>query len=280
MLLRFIIWLSMVLSAVVCLLTGAFEGYKWLWLLPLVAFWAVVAFLLCVFGYLLLLCRRVDPNQEQDGEDHHYRKFAELIIESVIPLVRVNVKTKGLKQLPAEGRFMLVCNHVSDLDPAPILYALPGRQLAFIAKREVRDMFIVGPILQKLQGQFINRENDREALKTILKCIQILKEDKGSIAVFPEGGIHEDRKFHHFRPGVFKIAQKAKVPIVVCTLKNTLPLIHNILHFKRTDVEFSVLKVIAPEEFESLTTPELAEQVYQMMATDLGPENIAQEENT
>lgn len=280
MLLRFIMLLSLILSAVVSLAAGAFESYMWLWLLPVVALGFGLLFMLATFGYLLLLCRRVDLDREQDGDDPHYRKFAELIIESVVPLVRISVKTKGLNQVPTEGRFMLVCNHVNDLDPAPILYALPGRQLAFIAKREVRDMFIVGPILHKLQGQFINRENDREALKTIIKCIQILKEDKGSIAVFPEGGIHPDRKFHHFRPGVFKIAQKAKVPIVVCTLKNTLPMIRNLLHFKRSDIELSVLTVIRPEEFENLTTPELADRVYHIMAEDLGPENVADEQNT
>ena len=277
MLLRFILLLALVIGTAASLIAGAFETYRWLWLLPSVAFWAFLALVLCLFGYLQFLCRRVDPAQEQDGDDPHYRKVLELIVESVLPVVRISVTAKGLNKVPSEGRFMLVCNHVNDLDPAPILYALPGRQLAFVAKKEVRDMFIVGPMLQKLQGQFINRENDREALKTILKCIQILKEDKGSIAVFPEGGIHDDRKFHHFRPGVFKIAQKAQVPIVVCTLKNTRDMIHNLRRFKRSDVELNVLAVIAPEEFAGVSTTELADRVYHMMAEDLGPENVAEE---
>lgn len=277
MLLRFFMLLSLILSTVVSLLAGAFESYKWLWLLPLVAFWVLVALIMCAFGYLLILCRRVDLNREQEFDDPHYRKVAELIVESVIPMVRISVKTKGLEKVPHEGRFMLVSNHVNNLDPAPILYALPGRQLAFIAKQEVRDYFVVGPVLHKLQGQFINRENDREALKNIIKCIQILKEDRGSIAVFPEGGIHDDRKFHRFRPGVFKIAQKAKVPIVVCTLKNTRDMISNLKHFKKSDIDFSVLTVIQPEEFANLTTPELADRVYHIMADDLGPENVAEE---
>ena len=34
----------------------------------------------------------------------------------------------------------------------------------------------------------LDRKNDREALKAILKAIQFLKEDKCSIVVFPEGG--------------------------------------------------------------------------------------------
>ena len=277
MLLRFIVLLSLVFSSVISLIVGAFESYRWLWLLPLLALGFIVAMAACVYGYVDLLRRRVNLDEEQDGDDPHYRKVAELLIESLVPLARVSVKTKGLQKVPAEGRFILVCNHVNDLDPAPILYALPGRQLAFVAKQEVRDMFLVGAFLHKLQGQFINRENDREALKTILKCIRILKEDKGSVAVFPEGGIHDDRKFHRFRPGVFKIAQKAGVPIVVCTLKNTRDMITNLLHYKRSDTEFSVLTVLQPEDYAQLSTTELAEQIYELMAADLGPENVAQE---
>lgn len=277
MLLRFLMLLSLLLSSVVSLLTGAFESYHWLWMLPLVALGVLVVLIACFFGYLVLLARLVDQTKEQDGDAPHYRKVAELIVESAVPLVRIHVKSKGLDKVPATGRFMLVSNHVDLLDPAPILYALPGRQLAFVAKQEVRGYFLVGALLHKLQGQFINRENDREALKSIIKCIQILKEDKGSIAVFPEGGIHDDRKFHRFRPGVFKIAQKAKVPVVVCTLKNTRQLLSNLKQLKRSDVEFTVLTVIQPEEFADMTTPELADRVYRIMAEDLGPENVAEE---
>lgn len=280
MLLRMFVLLALVLSAGICLLLDAFCGYTWLWLLPLLGLGFTVVFWLITFLFLLILCKRVDQNQEQEIDDPLYRKVAELVIESVIPMVRVSVKTKGLEKVPAEGRFMLVCNHVNDLDPAPILYTLPGRQLAFIAKKEVRDMFIVGPVLHKLLGQFIDRENDRAALKTILKCIRILKEDKASVAVFPEGGIFEDRKLHHFRPGVFKIAQKAEVPIVVCTLRNTRYLIDNLLHYKPSDVELRVLTVIPAEELKGVTTTDIADRVYKLMAEDLGPENVAQEQNT
>lgn len=279
MFMRGVTLLALALAAIVGIPCGIFESYAWLWAYPLLALGFFLLQAAAAFGFVLLLTKRVDMAEEQDGDDPFYRLVAEQIVESLLPLVRIGVKIRGLEKVPAEGRFMLVCNHVNDLDPAPILYALPRRQLAFVAKQEVRDMFIVGPILHKLQGQFINRENDREALKTIINCIKILKEDKGSIAVFPEGGIHQDRKFHRFRPGVFKIAQKAKVPIVVCTLKNTRWMIDNLLHLKRTDTEFSVLTVIQPEEFEGITTPELADRIYHIMAEDLGPENVAQEEN-
>ena len=277
MLIRLFMLLSLVLSAVVSLVIGAFESYRWLWAMPSLAVAFFVAMLACLYGYLDLMSRRVDKSAEQDGDDPKYRKLVETLVASLLPFVSLNVKSKGLEKVPNEGRFLLVCNHTCDLDPAPILYALPGRQLAFIAKKEVRDFYLIGAFLHKIQGQFINRENDREALRTIIKCIQIIKEDKGSVAVFPEGRIYDDRKFHRFRPGVFKIAYKTKVPVVVCTLKNNRDMLKNLLQCKGTDVEFSVLEVIQPEEFLDVPTTELAERCYQIMAADLGPENVAEE---
>ena len=116
----------------------------------------------------------------------------------------------------------------------------------------------------------VNRENDREALKTILKCIQLLKTDEVSIGVFPEGGIFEKDKLHSFRSGVFKIAQKAEVPIVVCTMKGTSDLFHNMKRLKPTTVDLHLLEVIPTEELKGHTTVEIAERIHAMMLADLG----------
>ena len=151
------------------------------------------------------------------------------------------------------------------------------RLVAFISKREVQGFFLVGKVMHKLLCQPINRENDREALKTIVRCIQIIKEDKASIAVFPEGYIYDDRKLHHFRPGVFKIATKTKVPIVVCTMHGTHEVLPKAFKLKPSQVQMHLLQVIYPEDYEGLTTVELSERVYELMAADLGPELVSEE---
>ena len=274
------IWIaiaSLLFSLIGCACAGAFASLSWQWMLP-VGF--VVSFLLLLvvaFLFLLYLCSRVDQDVPQEEDDPLYRKVTNLYIQSLVPVLRVHVKLKGGDKLPAKGRFMLVCNHTSITDPIMLLYAMPKSQLAFISKKENSDMFIIGPMMHKLQCQLINRENDKEALKTILRCIQILKEDKASIGVFPEGGINDDLKFHHFRPGVFKIAQKTKVPIVVCTLKGTKDVLPNLTKLKRSDVLVSVLTVIPPEEFEDVTTVDLANRIHKIMADDLGPDEVAQD---
>ena len=127
--------------------------------------------------------------------------------------------------------------------------------------------------------QMINRENDREALKTILQCISILKEDRASICVFPEGYTSEDGLLHPFRPGVFKIAQKAKVPIVVVTLQNTQHVFHNAKRLRPTKVHLHLVDVIPPEELEGVTAVDLSARVHAMMAADLGKDLVLPEEN-
>ena len=277
MLIRFLFMLALVLAGIVGIPCGHFESYTWLWAYPLIALGFFLVLCALAFGYLLILCKLVDQDREQERDDPHYRWMIERIVESVLPVLRIDVKVKGLGKVPADGRFLLVCNHCSLADPVVLLGAFAGHQVAFISKKENKDMFVVGPMMHKILCQLIDRENDREALKTIIKCINILKEDKASIGVFPEGYIHEDKKLHHFRPGVFKIAQKAQVPIVVCTLKGTRHVLPNLPKLKHTDVALNVLEVIAPEELNGITTAQIADRVYHLMADDLGPENVAEE---
>jgi len=278
MLLLSIAAVSLLAGVLICVSCGAFAAFSWLWMLPLVTMGFFLALLLAGFVFLLYLCKRVDQTKPQEEDDRFYRLVTDLIIESAFPVLRIRVKQSGLEKVPTDGRFLLVCNHCNNADPIILLYCLRKFQLAFISKRENSSMFVIGPMMHKIQCQLINRENDREALKTILKCIQILKEDKASVAVFPEGGIlSEDGKLHHFRPGVFKIAQKANVSIVVCTLKNTKDVVRNIKHLKPSAVEMKVLEVIPAGDLKGVTTVDIAHRCYNLMAADLGPGLIAED---
>ena len=233
-----------------------------------VGFW--LAMLLAAFLILWIACAVVDVKKPQEHDSPFYRKLMDLTVEALVSLVQVRIKATGLEHTPKEGRFLLVCNHQSIADPGVLLYCFRRSQLAFISKKENETMFIVGKIMHKTMSQLINRENDREALKTILKCIQLIKDDEVSIGAFPEGGIFELNKLAHFRSGVFKVAQKAGVPIVVCTMKNTADILPNLTKLKPTHVELNLLGVIPAEELQGRTAVDIGEQVYEMMIADLG----------
>ena len=269
--------LSAVLSAVICAVAGGFESLAWLWLLPVGFLGSLVVLALVYFLVLWLCCAFVDIEKPQEKDSKFHRFMVVHTAQLVLPLLRMRMHTRGLEQMPKEGRFLLVCNHINDLDPVVLLAYFKKSQLAFISKRENASMFIVGKIMHKIQCQRINRENDKEALRTILNCIKIIQEDKASIAVFPEGYTSMDGLLHPFRSGVFKIAQKAKVPIVVCTVQNTNKPFRNMKKLKPTDVHLHLLKVLQPEEFAGMTAVEVGDLVHKMMAEDLGPDLVLQE---
>ena len=277
MLLGGIALLSVLITAAVCLLSGAFLTQAWLWVLPVTLLGSVLGLVSLAFIFLWILSLLVDRNKPQEHDSKFYRAVLNLYIDAIIKVARIKVKTSGLEQIPQTGRFLLVSNHLDNVDPAFLLTYFRKHPIAFISKKEVQDYFLIGKLMHKILCQPIDRENDREALKTILKCISLIKEDKVSVAVFPEGYILPHRKFHSFRPGVFKIAQKTKVPIVVCTLRDTQYAVKNFLHLKPSTVELRLLKVVQPEEYAELSTVELSHMIYEMMKEDLGPERVAEE---
>ena len=267
MLLRTIIAVSLLIGVLSYILCGLA-----LWAAALLFVGCCLGLLLLAFGFLCAVCAFVDMDTPQEEDSPFYRTVMNLYIEALIPLVLLKVEASGLEKTPKKGRFLLVCNHQNESDPGILLHFFKKNQLAFISKKENRDMFVVGKMMHKTLCQLVNRENDREALKTILKCIQLIKEDKVSIGVFPEGGILVKDKLSHFRSGVLKIAQKTGVPIVVCTLKGTSDLFHNLKRLKPTHVQLELVDVIPAEEVKATNTVELGEKIYQMMLESLGPE--------
>ena len=258
-------------AAVLAAVLFCVTGFAW-WVLPVAFVGGFLGFLVLAFLFLWAVCALVDFDKPQLHDSKFYRTVANLYIQALPKLARVHIEKEGLEQLPQEGRFLLVCNHLSDADPVLLLQTFPKAQLAFISKRENQSMFLVGKIMHKIMCQMINRENDREALKTILKCIQLIKDDEVSIAVFPEGYISKDHHLQKLRSGALKIATKAKVPIAVCTIQGTDKVVHNILRLKSTTIELHLIDVISVEEQQGRTATDIGEQIYQMMAADLGPD--------
>ena len=246
-------------AAIVFGTLGCFVGY-WLGLFAI------------AFAVLWVSCATVDISKPQEQDSKYFRRLTKLYIPAVVSLLRMDVQLEGAQQLPKDGRFLLICNHLNILDPVLLLGCFPEAQLAFISKRENADMFLIGKIMHRLMCQLINRENDREALKTILKCIQLIKDDEVSIAVFPEGYISKDHHLQKLRSGALKIATKAKVPIAVCTIQGTDKVVGNLKRLKSSTIELHLIDVISVEAQQGRTATDIGDQIYQMMAADLGPD--------
>lgn len=265
MLLRTITGLSLLVSCII------FACADWaIWMLPLLFVGIYAGLLLLAVAFLWAICAVVNLDKPQEEDSPFYRRVMHLYIEALIQLVRVRLHTKGLENTPKEGRFLLVCNHLFIADPGIVLHCFRKSQLAFLTKKENYELPFIGAFMHRILCQPIDRENDRQALKSIIKCIQMIKEDKVSVCAFPEGYTSKDGKLHPFRPGVFKIAQKTGVPIVVCTIQNTREIFKNLKHFGHTDVELHLVDIIPPESYAGLSTVALSDMIYEKMIADLG----------
>ncbi len=261
-------------AAVLAAITAALNT---LWLLPLYFIGYFAALFLAAAAYCAVICAFVDMKKPAEQDSPFYRANMYVYIEFLMNILRVKVKATGLEKTPREGRFLLVCNHQAMADPGILLHFFRKSQLAFISKKENEKLPLINKFLHKTMCQSIERENDRQGLRVILKCIDMIKKDQVSVAVFPEGYTTKDGKVHRFRPGAFKIAQKTQVPIVVCTINGTMPLFHNLKTYSKTCAQLHLVDVIQPEQYACKTTAEISDMVYEIMIADLGEEFRAAE---
>lgn len=250
-------------------LAGGFSSAAWLWQIPVFFAGLWLGMVLVFTAFLFIWSMFVNLNQPVEKEKKFDRVLTEQACNVALRLLHVKLHVTGMEQLPKEGRFMLVCNHLHILDPVVLINCFKGKQLAFISKRENNTLPLINKLMHKIQCQLINRENDREALKTIIKCIDLIKKDKASVMAFPEGYTSKDGVLHEFRNGVFKIAQRANVPVVVCTIKHTSQVFKNVLSFHRPHVNLDLVQVIYPQDFGA-TTKEMGDQVHALMEQSIG----------
>ena len=235
-----------------------------LWQFPAAFLGCFAALILLFLLILFFSCILVDMRKQVKRPSRYFLFLLHQFCRLSFFLGGVTLHTEGLEKVPTQGRFMMVSNHLLALDPMLFYHAFPNIELSFIAKKESFSFYIVSQIMHQILCLPIDRENDREALKSVLKAIEFLKEDRTSIAVFPEGYTSKTGQLQPFRNGTFKIAQKASVPIVVCTISNTRPILKNMFR-RHTDVFLTVHEVIPAEELAGKTTIEIGSRVHKIM---------------
>ena len=243
-----------------------------LWVLPLNFVISYVGLVLLALVVVLLMCRLVDLDKPQEKDNGFYRLIMNLYVDALVVICKAKIHTQGLEKTPQEGRFLLVCNHQHMADVGVLISKFKKSKIAFISKQENREMPVIGKFMHRTSSQTLDRDDDRQALRVILKCIQLVKDKEVSMAVFPEGTRSKTGKLLPFRNGAFKIAQKANVPIVVCTMNGTGQLFHNLKKLKTTHIHLHLVDVISPEELKGKTTAEIGQRIYETMIADLGEE--------
>ena len=145
--------------------------------------------------------------------------MADLVYPPVIVLIKTFWKYLGFKfdfegaeNIPREGGAILAINHTSYLD-----FALAGtaalpvkRYVRFMAKKELFDNKIAGPLLRGMHHINVDRSNGAASFVTALKAL----ESGEIIGIFPEGTISTSFEIKQLKSGAVRMAIGAGVPIV------------------------------------------------------------------
>ena len=129
-------------------------------------------------------------------------------------------KVRGDEHIPVAGAAILVCNHVSFIDPVLLMAASP-RPIRFIMDYEIFKLPLLGwffrlgkaiPIApQKVDAQVYEQ--------AFARAKQVL-DDGELLCIFPEGGISRDGTLAEFKGGVMRLLATNPVPVVPLALQN------------------------------------------------------------
>lgn len=224
--------------------------------------------LVCIIDIISALF--IDTKKIYMHNSGYFRFLLYLTTALTVFIGRIHIHTEGLEKLKdySKQRFLVVSNHRSNFDPIVTWHILRKYDLAFLSKEENMHIFTFGRIIRKCCFMVIDRENPRNALKTLMTSAELIKNDEVSIAIYPEGTRNKGEGLLPFHNGVFKVAKMANVPIVVMSVNGTVDIQKN-FPLRATDVNLKILDIIDPDKVQEMSTSAIGEIVREEILNSL-----------
>jgi len=119
---------------------------------------------------------------------------------------------KGVHHIPPDGGAILSINHVGYLDFALTgTAALPtGRYVRFMAKKEVFDNKLAGPLMRGMHHICVDRSSGSASFVAALRALRAGE----IVGIFPEGTISVSFEIKELKSGAVRLAMAAGVPVI------------------------------------------------------------------
>lgn len=151
----------------------------------------------------------VSPFDRKGNITHYLSKYFGAVI---LMIAGVKVVSEGTEKLNALDNYIFISNHLSYFDIPILMKAIPNN-VRFIYKDTLTKIPILGWGMYLGKYIPINRDNVREAMKSLKKAAERIKNGI-SVVIFPEGTRSMDGTLGEFKRGTFVMADEAKVPLV------------------------------------------------------------------
>ncbi len=129
------------------------------------------------------------------------------------------VDKTGLDKIPDDGPALLICNHVSFVDPL-ILAGSIKRPIRFVMYFRIYQLPILSFIFKTANAIPIASPNEHAGLmKLAFNRISEAFAEGELVCIFPEGKITDSGEMGQFKSGVIRILERDPVPIVPLALR-------------------------------------------------------------
>lgn len=132
----------------------------------------------------------------------------------------MRVTLEGLDHLDPERSYVLVSNHLSNMDP-PFHIAKVPVSIRFLAKKELFRIPLFGPAMRAIGIVETDRQAHASAHRDINRGVDRAIDLGASLIVYPEGTRSRDGELHPFKKGAFRIAVDHGLPVVPVAIRGT-----------------------------------------------------------
>jgi 1-acyl-sn-glycerol-3-phosphate acyltransferase len=139
-----------------------------------------------------------------------FRGFARLLV-----LVTLRPKISGLENFPKHGPAIIAFNHLGDADAILLFATLPFWPIEGLAKIELYDHWLVGPVFRAYGIIWVHRgQPDRKAIRAALSGLA----EGRMISLAPEGRQSVTGALEEGEQGAAFLAMKSGAPIIPVAL--------------------------------------------------------------
>ncbi|WP_066873868.1 lysophospholipid acyltransferase family protein [Clostridium mediterraneense] len=212
--------------------------------------------------------KEFDDNRQLLERYHHIHEVSTNWAKPFLKLSKTNVKVYGEENLPKDGAVLFVSNHQSNID-IPLLMCFIDKPKGFIAKIEIKKVPMIRTWMEWMGCVFMDRSSLKKSAAAIIEGVKILKSGQ-SLVIFPEGTRSKGGPMTEFKAGSFKLATKAKVPIVPITINGSYKVMEgNKYLIKPATVELYIHKPIFTDNITKEEELELPKKVQKIVASKL-----------
>ncbi len=190
-------------------------------------------------------------------------------------LIGLNLKVTGEQHIWSHRPAVFIFNHQSNADLV-VMARLMRRDISGVGKRELRDMPVIGRVLEFSGVVLIDRSNTAAAIASMAPLVDAMRVEGKSVCLSPEGTRAITPRLAQFKKGAFHLAMEAGVPMVPIVIHNSgdVQPKGDMLYHPGT-VKVDVLPPIDTSEWTVETIDEHVAEVRGMYLRELGQDEPA-----